>query len=444
MQNAAHFLFETPRTPRQRPKLTTALATLAAVGTLGVSQQANTQTAPTNNVSAIWWVPTESGWGLNISEQGNTLVAGWYTYGDDNKALWLLAVLTKQANGSFSGDVSRYAGVAFDKIAGNATTGNTKLGTATLTPNADGTMQFSYTVGTTNQTKKVERFLFNAATTTCTSTTSSRASATNYQDVWFSEAEPGWGLNFAHQGPTLVAAWYTYRADGTAQWVTSIASATTATPTKFSGSLFRNTGIPFLSINGAPASTTAAVSVGTVDFTFTDGQTASMTYTLDGITQTKPIKRFVFGSPQTVCADSPAPSVAVPTDPAKLNAYLQAGSYKTWAAETSIHRAASPHPTNVRSFANPILETAMRQGATKFPVDSAVVKEIFDGANNLTTWAVSVKTANNGSANDWYWYEVVSSPAGANPIVSGNGLGSCAGCHSAGTDYVRTKFPFQK
>lgn len=443
MQNAARFLFDSVSPQSRRRKFATVATIIVALSSLGVSQQANTQTAPTN-ASAIWWVPAESGWGLNISEQGGTLVVGWYTYGDDTKPLWLLGVLARQTNGSFSGDVSRYTGVAFDKISGSATTGSTKLGTATLTPNADGTMQFSYTVGTTTQTKKVERFLFSATTTSCTSTTASRASATNYQDVWFSETEPGWGLNFAHQGNTLVAAWYTYRADGSPQWVTSIATATGATPTKFSGSLFRNMGTTLLNINGAPASTTAATNVGTVDFTFTDGQSASMSYTLDGVTQTKAIKRFVFGSPQTVCADATAPSVAVPTDAAKLNAYLQAGSYKSWAAEAAIHRAASPHPTNVRSFANPILEAAMRQGATKFPVDSAVVKEIYDSANNLTTWAVSVKTADNANANDWYWYEVVSSPAGANPIVSGNGLGVCASCHSAGTDYVRTRFPFQK
>ncbi len=441
MQNAAHLLFKSSRSCTKRRNLATVLAAALALGSLGVSQQANTQTTP-SNASAIWWVPSESGWGLNISEQGSTLIAGWYTYGDDNKALWLLAVLTKQANGSYSGDVSRYTGLAFDKIAGSATTGNTKAGTATFTPNADGTMQFSYTLGTTKQTKKVERFLFNAAKTTCSSTTTSRASATNYQDVWFNEAEPGWGLNLAHQGPTLVVAWYTYRADGTPQWITAVTSAAAATPTKFTGALARTTGTTLLNINAAPAIIGAAVSVGTVELNFTDGQTASMTYTLDGITQTKPIKRFVFGSPQTVCADAPAPTAEVPADAAKLNAYLTSGQYKTWNGEPAVKNGSSAHQPRVRSFANPILEAAIKQNATGYPIGSATVKELYNGSDVLQGWAVSVKTANNRNAQDWYWYEVFSTAPGGTPVVSSNGASGCAGCHSAGTDYVRTRFPF--
>jgi hypothetical protein len=424
-------------------RLLTGVSVVAAACALFLSPPAITQTAPAN-VSTIWWVPSESGWGLNLSEQGNVVFAAWYSYDTDGKALWLSGALSKQANGSFTGDLLRYTGVSFDKITGSASTGNTKVGTASLSPNADGSLQFVYTLGSTTQSKRVERFQFGATSPTCTSTTASRASATNYQDIWFNEAEPGWGLSLAQQGTTIFAAWYTYRADGSAQWISGAAAALTGAPNKFSGQLVRTTGSPILNINGAAATTGPAVPIGSVDFTFTDGQTGSMSYTVDGVTQTKPIKRFVFSSPQTVCADTPAPAVAVPTTPGPLNAYLQAGSYKTWAAETAIHRAASPHPTNVRSFANPILEAAMRQGATNFPINSAVVKEIYDGANNLTTWAVSVKTATKGNADDWYWYEAVSSPANANPIVSGNGLGSCAGCHSAGIDYVRTRFPFQK
>jgi hypothetical protein len=415
-----------------------------SVALVALPQIANTQSAPAN-LTTIWWTPTESGWGLNLSEQGNTVFAAWYTYGDDGKAQWLTGQFDKQANGNWAGPVYRTAGTAFDKISGPAATSNTQIGTATLTPNADGTMQFAYTLGTTTQTKKVERFVFGSGVPTCTSTTASRASATNYQDIWFNEPEPGWGMSLTHQGNTIFAAWYTYRADGTPQWLSAAITQNATTPTKFSGALFRTAGTPLTQINGAAATTGPAATVGNVEFTFTDGQTATMSYTLDGVTQTKPLKRFVFASPQTICATAPAPSAAVPSEAGALNMYLIAGTYKTWAGEAAIHPAGGPHPTNVRSFANPILEAAMRQGGvTRFPIGSATVKELYSGSNVLNGWAVGVKTANDGRASDWYWYEVFSTTPNAAPVVSGNGVSGCAGCHSAGTDYVRTRFPFQK
>jgi hypothetical protein len=426
----------------KRARNVAALALSATLATL--PQIANTQSAPAN-VTTIWWTPSESGWGLNLSEQGNTVFAAWYTYGDDGKALWLSGLFSKQATGSWTGPVYRSAGTAFDKISGPAASATNPIGNATLSPNADGTMQFAYTLGTTTQTKKLERFVFGSGAPICTSTTASRANATNYQDIWFNEPEPGWGMSITHQGNTIFAAWYTYRADGTPQWLSAAVTQSVASATTFTGALLRTQGTPLAQINGAPASIGAAANVGTIEFTFTDGQTATMKYTLDGVTQTKPIKRFVFATPQTVCATAPAPSAAVPTDATMLNMYLQAGSYKTWGAEAAIHPAGGPHPTNVRSFANPILEAAMRQGGvTKFPIGSATVKELYSGSNVLNGWAVSVKTANDGRASDWYWYEVLNVAPNAAPVANGNGISGCAGCHSAGTDYVRTRFPFQK
>ena len=54
---------------------------------------------------------------------------------------------------------------------------------------------------------------------TCTFTAGSRASVTNYQDLWWNPAESGWGINLAHQGDILFATWFTYRAGGRGQWL---------------------------------------------------------------------------------------------------------------------------------------------------------------------------------------------------------------------------------
>jgi hypothetical protein len=45
--------------------------------------------------------------------------------------------------------------------------------------------------------------------------------------------------------------------------------------------------------------------VGTGTLTFTDTGSGSFTYSLGGVTQTKPITRFVFASPLPVCTFAP-------------------------------------------------------------------------------------------------------------------------------------------
>jgi hypothetical protein len=422
----------------------TALAAALSMTALGFPAHVVPQTAPVN-VSTIWWVPAESGWGLNLNQQGDSVFAAWFTYGEDGKALWLYGVLNQQQGAEvWSGPIFRTTGVPFDQITGAASKTNDSAGTAILTATPDGALLLQQTIGTTTQTKRLERFAFDAAVPVCRTTSDSRAGATNYQDIWFNEAEPGWGINLIHQGKTIFVAWYTYRADGTPQWVSGTTTQSATDAKKFSGALLRTTGTPFANINGSPAVTAAAETVGTLEFSFSDGQTATMRYTLDGKTQEKPIKRFVYANPQTVCEPAPTPPPAkVPVEAAKLNEFLQAGSYKTWGAEAAIHPANSPHPTNVRSYANPILEAAMRAGATNFPVDSATVKELYTADNQLRGWAVSVKTQMGQGANNWYWYEVLSTNPTAAPVANGNGVGGCAGCHSSGVDYVRTRFPFQ-
>jgi len=66
------------------------------------------------------------------------------------------------------------------------------------------------------------------------------------------------------------------------------------------GTLYRTTGPPF---NSTPFNSQSVVATpaGVATFTFTDGNAASFTYTLDGVTQTKAITREVFRPPGTAC-----------------------------------------------------------------------------------------------------------------------------------------------
>jgi hypothetical protein len=213
--------------------------------------------------------------------------------------------------------------------------------------------------------------------------------------------------------------------------------------------LARANGLPFDRINTQVAVVGAVQIPGNVRFEFGNGETGTLFYMLDGVTQSKAIKRLVFASPTTVCVDTPTtppvPNTVPPLTAPELLAWLQAGQYKTWAREAAIHPAASPHPTNVLSYANAALEQSLRSASAAHPVDSAVVKEIYTSANRIDGYAVMVKTQSaSDGGRGWYWYEILGLANGNGRVVAAsNGAGGCTGCHSAGVDYVRTRFPFQ-
>jgi hypothetical protein len=50
----------------------------------------------TYNASDIWWVPEESGWGLNLIHQGNTLFGTLFVYGSDGTPRWYSASVSSR------------------------------------------------------------------------------------------------------------------------------------------------------------------------------------------------------------------------------------------------------------------------------------------------------------------------------------------------------------
>ena len=55
------------------------------------------------NYQGLWWnapAGSESGWGINLNHQGNTLFATWFTFGLDGKPLWLVGLGDRDAGGA--------------------------------------------------------------------------------------------------------------------------------------------------------------------------------------------------------------------------------------------------------------------------------------------------------------------------------------------------------
>lgn len=270
----------------------------AASGTITVSSGG----ASTVSYTGHWHRPSESGWGLTIAQQGDVLFPNWFTFDSDGKPLWfgMLAGARSNGVGGYSGLIYRTRGTPFNLINGQQAfdTVNT-VGQGTLTFSATNRLRFDYSIGSVSQTKQLEPLIFGQATTCSLAPGVNLDAATNYTDVWNNPNESGWGVHLTQQGSVIFGIWYTYDSAGRDQWLSAVANATGSNQ-NFTGDLRQITGTAFSNINDTQAFTSAPV-VGSVRFNFTNGTTATMTYTVGAITQTKALRRYIFGTQPTVC-----------------------------------------------------------------------------------------------------------------------------------------------
>ena len=152
----------------------------------------------------------------------------------------------------------------------------------------------------------------------------------NYQGLWWnapSGSESGWGINFAHQGDTIFATWFTYDADGSPLWM--VVAATRTGAEVYSGILYRGTGPPFNAMPFDPSRVVRTVA-GTATFSFADSGNATFTYTLNGVTESKSITREVFAAPVPSCTWGSSADPALATNYQDVWWNAPAGSESGW------------------------------------------------------------------------------------------------------------------
>jgi hypothetical protein len=262
--------------------------------------------APAYNVQGLWWrAPpgSESGWGVNLTQQGEIVFATWFTYDAQGEGVWLVMPNgARVGDNRYSGTLYRTRGPAFnaspfrpaDVIAIPA-------GSATFSFTDGDHGVFEYTVDGISGTKPIARQIYAIPVPTCT-LGASAAAVPNYQALWWAspgESESGWGLNITHQGDILFVTWFTYAPGGKAMWLVGSRVARTG-PGSYAGTLYRTVGPPFNATNWSPAMV-APTPVGQVTLTFSDAERGTFAYTLNGVTQSKPIVRQVYSTPATVC-----------------------------------------------------------------------------------------------------------------------------------------------
>jgi hypothetical protein len=118
---------------------------------------------PFADITSLWWVPSESGWGLNLIQSPitNIVFGTWYTYGADGKRTWFV-----MPSGSWSNPTT-YTGTLY-ATSGPAFTGPFDPSLVTIVAVGTGTLSFSdannatwtYSVNGVSGVKTVQRFRF--------------------------------------------------------------------------------------------------------------------------------------------------------------------------------------------------------------------------------------------------------------------------------------------
>ena len=284
------------------------------------------------NYTGMWWNPTESGWSISVNHQGKVAFATLYTYDEAGAPMWLvMSSGLLQADGrTYTGDLYRTNGPAFNAQPFTPITAANLLnvGRMSLMFSTATTATLSYTYLGTAVSKNIVPFVFGTMAASCTSTTGNRSALSNYQDTWWNPAESGWGLSIVHQDNTLSAALSTYDLAGNNLWLVS--PAILQPDGSYLGALYRTSGPafnaqPFTPITGANIAT-----VGTMRFTFSDGISGTLAYTVNGVPVSKSITRLVFADTVPACS-SPLGSASPVADGPTLYANNCAACHRSLA-----------------------------------------------------------------------------------------------------------------
>ena len=138
-----------------------AISLAIATATSSLPAAATTST----NYSDLWVTQGEAGWGLNISQQADTLFGTFFVYGNGNQPTWYSGTFTYQA--TLAGGVVVYGGNLYQTTGPSigapfnpALVGYTQVGLVTLEFGDDAHAQLRYNVNSTVVVKQITRLTF--------------------------------------------------------------------------------------------------------------------------------------------------------------------------------------------------------------------------------------------------------------------------------------------
>ena len=182
--SAATFKFDSPTTGTvtYQPDATVIVQpiTLQAFGPMPTCVWgAQADLAKATNYTDLWWASppgSESGWGVNLTHQGNMIFATWFTYGSGLKgqSLWFSAQVTQTGPNRFVGPMYMTMGPAWGTLPWDSSAiSYVVAGSATFVFTDGNTGTFEYNVntyggaGASSQIKPITRQVFRPPGTVC-------------------------------------------------------------------------------------------------------------------------------------------------------------------------------------------------------------------------------------------------------------------------------------
>jgi hypothetical protein len=117
----------------------------------------------------IWFIPAESGWGVNVVQSDATIFLTFFIYGPDNKPTWYVATVTTQDAGlNFNGPLYSTNGTSFTLPWVPPQPLGAQVGTASFQPTGPYTARLVYTLTSgpilATVTKSIQRQTLTAIT----------------------------------------------------------------------------------------------------------------------------------------------------------------------------------------------------------------------------------------------------------------------------------------
>lgn len=242
-------------------------------------------------LSGLWWDPSQSGWGLHLTQRGDTIFGVWFTYDEYGYPRWYIApncVPSPTSAVEMNCSSTLYQTHAPPVIGGPfdaALVRTTQAGVLQL--QFQDNDHATYTFGLTGHLVggAIQRQVFRT----------SPPAGTNYTDLWYNALEPGWGIGIVEQGDTMFLTWYIYDGAATPTWLFASNCAVKTDGNGCAGTLYRASGAlgPMAGVAFDPSKVNVTAA-GQVDVTFDGPNSGTIRYTVDGTSGTKVIVRQLF------------------------------------------------------------------------------------------------------------------------------------------------------
>src|SRR5438067_6993440 len=109
----------------------------------------------------LWWIPAESGWGVNVVQTDNFMFLTFFIYGQDHKPTWYTAGLVLDSTGAFSGGLYATTGTYYAQPWNPGDAGAAQqVGNASFRPSSTNAYQATLTYvvnGVGTVTKNIDR-----------------------------------------------------------------------------------------------------------------------------------------------------------------------------------------------------------------------------------------------------------------------------------------------